>query len=71
MRGRQAESMNEIDDLKRDLGEAAKNYSDAELRQLSREMDRMAEFLLDLHILRHSKSRKSVDFDTQGSESVA
>jgi hypothetical protein len=62
--------MNEIDDLRRELGDAGRNYSDAELRQLSREMDLMAEFLLDLHILRHSKGRKTSDFDADCSELV-
>jgi len=62
--------MDDIEELKRDLGPLAKNYNDAQLRQLSREMDLMAEFLLDLHAVMRSGGRKdkTTTFDTPRSK---
>jgi len=66
--------MDEIEELRRDLGLAAIEYNDAQLRQLSHELDLMAEFLLDLYVLRHSGSHKATSaptFDRSGPRSVA
>jgi len=65
--------MDEIEELKRSLGPAARNYNDSQLRHLSREIDLMAEFLLDLHMLRRSGEQraKTTGFDTHASEPVA
>lgn len=65
--------MDEIEELKRDLGPAANDYNDTQLRQLSRELDLMAEFLLDLYVFKHSErpSAKAGAFDTSASRPVA
>ena len=65
--------MNEIEDLRRSLGPAATGYNDAQLRQLSREIDLIAEFLLDLYAIRHPRQRKAKprDFDIPDSEPLA
>lgn len=64
--------MDEIEELKCALGPSGKDYNDAQLRHLSREMDLVAEFLLDLYELRRSRERKTQNsgFDTQGSNFV-
>jgi hypothetical protein len=51
--------MDEIKELKQDLGPAAIEFNSSQLRQLSNELDLMAEFLLDLYVLRHSGNRKN------------
>jgi hypothetical protein len=51
--------MDEIEELKQDLGPAAIEFNNSQLRQLSNELDLMAEFLLDLYVIRHSGNRKS------------
>ena len=64
--------MDEIDELKRALGASAKIYDDAQLRHLSREIDLMAEFLLDLYRVKRSGTRKVTAFlfDTDGSAPI-
>jgi hypothetical protein len=59
--------MDEIEELKRVLGSHAKDYDDAQLRMLSRELDFAAEFLLDLYLLRKAQAlkEKRPRFDTQ------
>ena len=42
--------MDEIKEFKKFLGPAAKGYTDAQLRQLRREMYAMAELLLDIYL---------------------
>jgi hypothetical protein len=64
--------MDEIEELKHALGPVAKDYNDTQLRQLSRELDLMAEFLLDLSALRRSGQLRveTADFDTSAAEPV-
>jgi hypothetical protein len=50
--------MDEVEELKRALGPVANEYNDAQLQHLSREMDLMAEFLLDLYMRRGSGQRE-------------
>lgn len=65
--------MDEIEELKKSLGAAAKDYNDTQIRLLSRELDLMAEFLLDLYIYRIPKRRSvnSPAFDIFAAECVA
>ena len=49
--------MDDIERLKRALGSAAERYNDTQLRQLSRELDLAAEFVLDLYA--HEDREKS------------
>jgi len=51
--------MDDIETLRRALGPAAGEYNEVQLRQLSRELDVMAEFLLDLYVFRQSEKRKT------------
>jgi len=69
----QTDTMDEIEELKRALGPAAKDYNDTQLRQVSRELDLMARFLLDLYVFRRSTQARieTAGFDTSGSEPVA
>lgn len=46
--------MDEIEELKRAIGPAAQSYSDTQLQRLSREIDLMADFLLDLYTHKRS-----------------
>jgi hypothetical protein len=69
----QTDPMDEIEELRRALGPVAKDYNDTQLRQLSRELNLAAEFLLDLYVARRSgkTSVETAGFDTSGSEPVA
>lgn len=49
--------MDDIEDFKKFLGPIAKDYNDAQLHRLRREMDALAELLLDIYIDKHRKSR--------------
>lgn len=63
--------MDEIEELRRDLGAAAADYNETQLKHLSHELDLMADFLLDLYVLRKSsKQRAKSTFDTSDSRSV-
>lgn len=53
--------MDEIEEFKRTLGPAAKNYNEAQLRQLQNQMYAMAELLLDLHLAKKKRVSKRVD----------
>ena len=57
--------MDEIEKFKAFLGSPADGYSDAQLRQLHREMHAMAELLLDiyLHKERNNTQSSPPDFD--------
>ena len=57
--------MDEMERFKAFLGSAADGYSDAQLRQLCREMNAMAELLLDiyLHKERNNTQSSPPDFD--------
>ena len=58
--------MDEIEKFKAFLGSAADGYSDAQLRQLRREMHAMAELLLDIYLYgqQRDKTKASLpDFD--------
>jgi hypothetical protein len=57
--------MDEIQKFKEFLDSAAKGYSDAQLRQLRREMHAMAELLLDIH-LSGKQGRKGIDSHRSG-----
>ena len=48
--------MDEIEEFKKFLGPIAKDYNDARLHQLQREMYAMAALLLDIYL--HKQSRK-------------
>ena len=54
-------------EFKRFLGEAARGFNDAQVRQLRREMFGVAELLLDLYLLkkrdRGEKEKEPGDFD--------
>jgi hypothetical protein len=69
----QTDPMDEIEELRRSLGPAAKDYNDTQLRLLSRELDLMAEFLLDLYFFTRSGERKPKisGFDSQASKPLA
>ena len=49
--------MDEMEKFKAFLGSAADDYSDAQLRQLHREMHAMAELLLDIYL--HEKRNET------------
>lgn len=61
----QTGTMNEIQELRDALGPIAEIYNETQLRQLSREIDLMAEFLLDLYVSTHSQKprRETTRFD--------
>jgi len=58
--------MDEVKEFKRFLGPGREGYSDAQLRQLHREMSAMVELLLDIYLekKRNSDRRPPQDFDT-------
>ena len=49
--------MDEIEKFKNFLGPVAKEYNDAQLRQLRREMYAMAELLLDIYMSKRQRKR--------------
>jgi hypothetical protein len=51
--------MDDIEVLRRALGPTAVEYTDVQLRQLLREIDLMAEVLLDLWVPRQSEKQKA------------
>lgn len=53
--------MDEVEDLKRELGSIAARYNDAQLRQLSRELDLAAGFLLDLYAHEDRERTQTLD----------
>ena len=57
--------MDETEKFKAFLGSAADGYSDAQLRQLRREMHAMAELLLDIYLHKERNNTQSwpPDFD--------
>ena len=58
--------MDEMEKFKAFLGSAADGYSDAQLRQLCREMHAMAELLLDIYLRGQQRDKTKVflpDFD--------
>jgi hypothetical protein len=58
----------DIDQFKNFLGPLAKDYNEAQVRQLQREMYAMAELLLDLYFASkkgESPKRQTPRFDTQ------
>lgn len=59
--------MDEIEEFKRFLGPIAKDYTDAQLRQLRREMYAMAELLLDIHLYKRRRKEPRAS-DTRASE---
>jgi hypothetical protein len=59
------ESMDEVEEFKNFLGPAAQGYTDAQLRQLRREMYAMAELLLDIY-LSGKQGRKDIDSHRSG-----
>jgi hypothetical protein len=50
--------MDDIEGLKRSLGSIAGEFNEAQLGQLSRELDFAAEFLLDLYARAHSEKAR-------------
>jgi hypothetical protein len=58
----------EIVEFKNFLGPIAKQYNDAQLRQLRREMRQMAELLLDIYLYRKRSNDSSERFDGFSSE---
>jgi hypothetical protein len=64
--------MEELETFKEFLGPTAKEYSDAQLRQLHREMHAMAELLLDIYLYKRSwraKENSTKNFDNPRSPS--
>jgi len=65
--------LDETHEFKKFLGEAARGFNDAQIRQLRREMFGMAELLLDLYVRRKSdygrKKKAPGDFDRSTSQS--
>ena len=65
--------LDEIDDFRKFLGQTAREFNDAQIRQLRREMFGMAELLLDFYLLRkrdHARKEKEPgDFDRSTSQS--
>lgn len=57
--------MNELLEFKGFLGVAAKGYSEAQLHQLRREMQAMAELLLDLYLEKQSAPNAKDGFDAR------
>lgn len=51
----------ELEELKRHLGPAAAKYSEVQLRKLIHELDRVAEFLLDLYFLKKKQKELTKD----------
>jgi hypothetical protein len=49
--------MDEISEFKKFLGPIAKDYNDAQLHQLRREMYAMADLLLDIHLNTKRRTR--------------
>lgn len=49
----------ELQGLRRLLGSAAADYTDPQLRQLQRDIDVMAELLLDLYLAKNRGHRRS------------
>jgi hypothetical protein len=65
--------MDEIEVLKHTLGSSAKEYNDTQLRLLSRELDLMADFLLDLYLCKRNgkQETKLSNFDNSDAKPVA
>jgi hypothetical protein len=60
--------MEDIERFKKLLGPLAKDYNEAQLRQLQSHMDAAAELLLDLYLAKkkgESRKRRTPHFDTQ------
>jgi len=53
--------MDEIQELKQALGSIGERYNDAQLRQLSRELDVAVEFLLALYADEHRENTQTLD----------
>ena len=49
--------MDEIEQFKNFLGPAGKGYTDAQIRQLRREMQAMAELLLDIYLYKKKRGK--------------
>jgi len=47
--------MMDFEEFKRFLGPIAKDYNDAQLRQLHQEMHRMADLLLEFHLMKKTR----------------
>jgi hypothetical protein len=59
--------MDEIEELKRTLGPAAKEYNRAQLYQIQSQLSAMAELLLDLYFAKKKdglKNHRAPSFDT-------
>jgi hypothetical protein len=64
---RMLKRMDELERFKEFLGPTARDYTNAELRQLQREMHAMAELLLDIYIYKRAgmdKGNSTRNFDT-------
>lgn len=55
--------MNELEEFKTFLGPSAKRYNNAQLQQLRREMNGIAELLLDIYLSKIGKKAKEQRFD--------
>jgi hypothetical protein len=60
--------MDEVEKFKAFLGSTADGYSEAHLRQLHREMDAMAELLLDIYSWKKSQNRRRCAPDSHSGE---
>jgi hypothetical protein len=56
--------MDEIQKLRQALGSIGERYNDAQLRQLSRELDLVAGFLLDLYAYEHCHNTQNARYAT-------
>jgi hypothetical protein len=52
----------ELEEFKAFLGPLAEDYADSELCQLRREMNAMAEILLDLYIAKNRRPQPTINF---------
>jgi hypothetical protein len=60
--------MDEAKKLREVPGPSSAGYDDVQLQELSRELDFIAKFLLDLYAFRRSSTEKSPHFDTDRRE---
>jgi len=63
VKGSREDPRTELDEFKKFLGPLATPYSDAQLRELRREMYAMAELLLDIYL--HNKRQRTVHQNAQ------
>lgn len=66
-------TVDDTEKLKHSLGPFARNYNEAQLRLMVRELDLAAEFLLDLYLARNGEEKrpKSATFDSLHSDPIA